>query len=518
MAAKRKLPTGIQTFRTLREEGCYYVDKTGYALRLAQDGAHYFLSRPRRFGKSLFLDTLKELFEGSEELFRGLAVHQHWDWSVRHPVLRFSFAGGSYKAAGALERNLDEQLQGFERHIDATSGASTQSGRFRWLLRELHERTSQRAIVLVDEYDKPILDAIDAPEVAEDNRDLLRSFYGTVKDADAHVRFSFFTGVSKFSKVSVFSDLNNLTDLTLHPRYSSICGYTDADLDGVFAPEIEGLDRQAIRRWYNGYCWLGDEKVYNPFDVLLLFEQRRFRAHWFETGTPAFLIEKLLERGVSAASLDGMIVTDSLLSTFDVHRMPTATLLFQTGYLTIAEAIDDDDEPRYRLTYPNHEVRQSFNRSLLQAMTPETTDRLMQSGDLRRLLQGNDFQSLRTLLESFFSSIPYNWHVNNNIADYEGYYASLFYTCFMASGLDVRTEDASASGRLDMALLFNSHVYLFEFKVQKGKAQGAALAQLRDRGYHQKYRHLNQPIYLIGVEFSAESRNLIGFDVEHAPA
>ena len=518
MDAKRKLPTGIQTFRTIREEGCYYVDKTGYALRLARDGAHYFLSRPRRFGKSLFLDTLKELFEGSEELFQGLEVHRHWDWSVRHPVLRFSFAGGSFKAPDALVSNLDEQLRGFERQVDATPDVSTLNGRFQWLLRELHQQAGQRVVVLVDEYDKPILDAIDTPGVAEDNRELLRGFYGTVKDADAHLKFSFFTGVSKFSKVSVFSNLNNLTDLTLHPRYSSICGYTDADLDSVFAPEIEGLDRQAIRRWYNGYSWLGDEKVYNPFDVLLLFEQRLFRAHWFETGTPAFLIEKLLQRGVSAASLDGMIVTDSLLSTFDVHRMPTATLLFQTGYLTIAEALDDEDEPRYRLTYPNHEVRQSFNRSLLQAMTPETADRLMQSGDLRRLLQGNDFQGLRELLESFFSSIPCNWPVNNNIADYEGYYASLFYACFTASGLDVRTEDASARGRLDMAVLFNGHVYLFEFRMQKGKAQGTAPAQLRDRGYHKKYRHLEQPIYLIGVEFSAKRRNMIGFDVESAAA
>ena len=320
-----------------------------------QGGAHYFLSRPRRFGKSLFLDTLKELFEGSEALFRGLAVHEHWDWSVRHPVLRFSFAGGSFKTPDALERNLDEQLQGFERRVDAAPGASTQSGRFRWLLRELHERTGQRAVVLVDEYDKPILDAIDAPEVAEDNRDLLRGFYGTVKDADAHIKFSFFTGVSKLS------DLNHLTNLTLHPRYFSICGFTDADLDAVFAAELENLDRNATRQWYGGYSWLGEEKVYNPFDMLMLFEQRHFKAYWFEVGTPALLMKKLLERGVSATLLDGMIVTDSLLSAFETNRMPTATLLFHAGYLTIAELIDDGNESRFRLTFPNHEVRRSLN-------------------------------------------------------------------------------------------------------------------------------------------------------------
>lgn len=355
MAAKRKLPTGIQTFRTLREDGCYYVDKTGYALRLVQDGAHYFLSRPRRFGKSLFLDTLKELFEGSEKLFRGLKVHPHWDWSVRHPVLRFSFAGASFKAADALEKSLDEHLRKFEQGIDAVPDDSTLSGRFRWVLRELHERTGQRVAVLVDECDKPILDAIDTPEVAEDNQDLLRGLYGTVKDADAHVKFSFFTGISRLCSP------NNLTNLTLHPRYSSICGFTDADIDAVFVPEAKGLDRDAIRHWYSGYSWLGEEKVYNPFDVLMLFEERLFKAHWFESDIPTFLIEKLLERGLLVSSLDGAIVTDSLLSTFDVHRTPTATLLFQTGYLTIAEALDDEGEPRYRLAYPNHAVRQSLN-------------------------------------------------------------------------------------------------------------------------------------------------------------
>ena len=297
----RKLPIGIQTFREIREEGCYYVDKTPYIRRLVGGGKHYFLSRPRRFGKSLFVDTLKELFEGSEALFEGLAIHDDWNWSARHPVLRLDFSRGDYRIPGYVHQNLMAQLEALERRSGVASDYSTGPERFNHLLEALHERTGRRVVVLVDEYDKPILDALDVPEVARANRDYLRGLYSTVKFADAHVRFTFLTGVSKFSKVSLFSGLNNLTDITLNPYYSAICGYTDADLDTVFAPELEGLDRQAIRDWYNGYNWRGAEKLYNPFDILLLFFNREFDAYWFETGTPAFLVETLTRRGVSLA-------------------------------------------------------------------------------------------------------------------------------------------------------------------------------------------------------------------------
>ena len=254
---RRSLPLGIQTFREIRERDCYYVDKTAHARRLIDEGKHYFLSRPRRFGKSLFLDTLKELFEGDEALFRGLAVHGDWDWSVRHPVLRLSFGGGNFRESGRLHTNVMAQPDAVERETGSGSGYSSAPERFRDLLATLHRRTGQRVVVLVDEYDKPILDALDVPEVARANREFLRGLYAMIKDDDAHVRFTFLTGVSKFSKVSLFSDLNNLTDITLEPDYSAIYGYTDRDLDTVFAPELAGLDRQAIRDWYNGYWWLG---------------------------------------------------------------------------------------------------------------------------------------------------------------------------------------------------------------------------------------------------------------------
>ena len=511
---KRRLPIGIQTFRKIREEHYYYVDKTAYVRRLLDEGTHYFLSRPRRFGKSLFLDTLKEVFEGNEPLFAGLYIQDRWDWSVRYPVLRLSFGSGNFKEPGYVEATLMEQLAGVERRSEVVSEYATAPGRFAALLEALHDHTGQPVAVLIDEYDKPILDALEVPEIARANRDFLRGLYAVIKDSDAHVRFTFITGVSKFSKVSLFSGLNNLKDITLDARYSAICGYTDADLDTVFAPELPGLDRDQIRDWYNGYSWLGDEKVYNPFDILLLFDKRKFGAYWFETGTPTFLVETLFKRRVSSLALGEMEGSDELLSTFDVDHMATEALLFQTGYLTVTDEEDFSGEPVYRLGYPNREVRQSLNRSLLRYLVRDSTRQMANSVRLYRLLEANDFAGLETLFHAFFASIPYEWYTNNDIADYEGYYASVFYSYFAGLGLNIAVEDSSSHGRLDMAVLFNDHVYLFEFKVVEMASAGAAMAQLQERRYADKYRALGQPIYLIGVEFSKDTRNLAAFEVE----
>ena len=512
--SRRKLPIGIQTFRTIREDDCYYVDKTAHIRRLVDEGTHYFLSRPRRFGKSLFLDTCKELFEGSEALFGGLAIHEHWDWSVRHPVVRLSFGAGNFKRPGYLHTNLMAQLDGVERETGVTSDYATGPERLSHLLEALHRDAGQRVVVLVDEYDKPILDALDTPEIARANRDDLRGLYAVIKESDAHIRFSFLTGVSKFSKVSLFSGLNNLTDITLDPSCSAICGYTESDLDTVFAPELPGLDRDAIREWYNGYGWLGEEKVYNPFDILLLFRNRRFDAWWFETGTPAFLVETLLERRVSAVALDGMIASTRLLSTFDVGDIATEALLFQTGYLTIVGEERLGGRSRYRLGYPNREVRQSLNESLLGRLVRDGSRQEANSVRLYDLLLANDFDGLRALFHAFYASIPYEWYTNNDIARYEGFYASVFYSYFAGLGLDVTVEDSTSHGRLDMAVRFNANVYLFELKVVEMAGEGAAMAQLKERGYAEKYRGRGEPIHLVGVEFSRETRNVVGFEVE----
>ncbi|MCY4572467.1 MAG: ATP-binding protein [Gemmatimonadetes bacterium] len=510
---RRKLPLGIQTFREIRSGDYYYVDKTAFVRRLLEEGKHYFLSRPRRFGKSLFLDTCKELFEGNELLFRGLDIHDRWDWSTRYPVLRLSFGGGNFTEPGSLLTNLMAQLDAVERRAGVASACRTGPERLAALVEALHRKVGQRVAVLVDEYDKPILDALDAPDIARANRDFLRGVYGVVKDADRHIRFSFFTGVSKFSKVSLFSGLNNLIDITLEPAFSAICGYTDRDLDTVFAPELPGLDRDRIREWYNGYRWLGEE-VYNPFDILLLFRRRKFGAYWFETGTPTFLLDTLFRRRVSSVKLGAMVGGSELLSTFDVDHISTEALLFQTGYLTITGEADLGGKPLYRLGYPNREVRQSLHESLLRYLVKDATRQMANSVRLHELLEKNDFAGLEACFKAFFSSIPYEWYTNNDIADYEGYYASVFYSYFAALGLDITVEDSTSHGRLDMAVRFGENVYLFEFKVVELEPEGAAMAQLKAKRYADKYRGGGGEVFLVGVEFSRVERNVVGFEVE----
>ena len=511
--ARKSLPIGIQTFSEIRRNEHYYIDKTGLALALINNGKHYFLSRPRRFGKSLFLDTLKELFEGNEPLFQGLAVHKHWNWSVKYPVLRFSFGRKNYSLTQSLPESLHQQLTQFERDFGIAREFEDAGGRFADLIQKVSTQTGLPVVILIDEYDKPILDALDYPEVAKANRDFLRGFYGTIKDFDAHIRFSFLTGVSKFSKVSLFSGLNNLTDITLDARYSTLCGYTDHDIDSVFAPELSGLDREAIREWYNGYHWLG-EGVYNPFDILQLFDKREFRNYWFETGTPTFLVNLLMERRMPTLQLDNLLSSSTMLSSFDVGDIATEALLFQTGYLTIKNTRQAGGQTFYQLGYPNQEVYQSLNESLLSTLTHDRTSQAQQSLRLYDLLLVNDFSGLKQLFQSFFASIPHHWYTNNDIQQFEGFYASVFYSYFASLGLDVTVEDCTNLGRLDMTLKFNGQVYLFEFKVVEMVPEGRAMQQLQEQDYAAKYRHLNQPIHLVGVEFSKDNRNVVGFEVE----
>ena len=512
---RRTLPIGIQTLGNIRARNCYYVDKTPHVLRLVEQGTHYFLSRPRRFGKSLLVDTLKELFEGNGELFRGLAIHGEWDWSVKYPVVRISFGGGEFGDPDGVREDVSDQLDAMAAQADVEIGPSRPPVRFRQLIRALGRKAGRPVVVLVDEYDKPILDALAEPDVARANRNFLRSLYGVIKDCDADIRFCFLTGVSKFSKAGLFSGLNNLQDITLDRRYGTICGYTDDDLDTVFAPELEGLDRDAIRRWYNGYNWRGPGKVYNPFDILLLFSTREFENHWFETGTPTFLIDLLARRGIDALSIEGSVADNTLLSAFDVDRIEPEALLFQTGYLTITGEERDEGGSVYTLGYPNHEVRRSLNAVLLGAMAPDFAP-VAERRNLRRLLRANDFAGVEGLFRAFLAGIPNEWYARTGMAGYEAHYASVFYSHFAAAGMDVRVEESGSRGRADMAVLFNANVYVFEFKLVDREPQGLALAQIRERGYVDRYRDLGWPIHLIGVEFGREERNIVAFSVEAA--
>jgi hypothetical protein len=321
------------------------------------------------------------------------------------------------------------------------------------------------------------------------------------------------TGVSKFSKVNIFSGLNNLKDITLNAAYSDLCGYTDADVDTVFALELEGLSRDEIRHWYNGYNWRGTA-VYNPFDLLLLFDCREFRPFWFETGTPTFLVDMLTERQVYLPSLLKLESTSALISAFEVGAISTEALMFQSGYLTLTGEENLGGEIFFMLGFPNREVRGALNATLLGAWVGNEKLEVQHRMALFRALQKNDFARIQEIFFSLYASIPHDWFRKNHIDQFEGYYASVFYASFAALGLEIIPEDVSNQGKLDMAIKFNEQIYLFEFKVVEEAAEGKALSQIKEKKYADKYQAFNQPLHLIGVEFSKKERNVVGFEVE----
>jgi len=517
---RQRLPIGIQSFSRLRETDSYYVDKTPLIRDLIERGDHWFLSRPRRFGKSLLLDTIKALFEGQEALFRGLAIHDHWDWSVTHPVVRLSF-GGKYNRPEDIEGDIIEQLEAVEDDYGLTPAHTSRTGprRLRNVLRRAHQKMDQPVVILVDEYDKPILDVLHDPDRARANRDYLQGFYGIIKDSAEHVRFVLVTGVSMFSKVSLFSGLNNLKDISLDPRFATLCGYTDADLDTVFAPELAGLDREAIRTWYNGYNWRGKERLYNPFDVLLLFDSQTFKPYWFQTGSPTFLFETLKAKSVSPMDLEGRLADESLVSTFEIDAIDVEALLFQTGYLTITDEQNDGFNTLYQLDYPNQEVRVSLNRGLLQYLGKTVTEAADQGRNLCALLKDNDFTGFAETLKAWLASIPYQWHTTGDLARYEAWYASLLHMAFRAIGVDARAEAATSHGRADMVVHLGGQVFILEFKMADSAdaaeaALTAAFTQMRERGYADTYS--GQPVHLVAIACGRDARNLLEVRAEPA--
>jgi len=519
---RKSLPIGIQDFTTIRSGDFYYVDKTPLIRRLVEEGRHYFLSRPRRFGKSLLLDTIKALFTGQEELFRGLDIHPHWDWSVTHPVLRLSF-GGKYSTPEEIEGDVLEQLEAVEDEYGLTPARASNTGprRLRNLLRRVHQKTGQQVAILVDEYDKPILDGLPDPDRARANREALRGVYGIIKDSAEHVRFVFVTGVSMFSKVSLFSDLNNLEDISLNPHFATLCGYTDDDIDTVFASELDGLDRDEIRTWYNGYNWLGNERVYNPFDVLLLLRTRKFEPYWFETGSPRFLFETLKTKSISPMELENRMVDRTLISKFDVDDISAEALLFQTGYLTIVDEQRERHRTVYRLDSPNQEVRLSLNDELLAYLSPQNRVPSDEGAALQSLLEANDFTGFAATLKAYLSSIPYQWHATGDLARYEAWYTSLLHLCFRAIGVDVCAEEATSHGRADMVVRTSGQVFILEFKMAATDKDietklAEAFTQMRQRGYANRYRDHDKPVHLVAIACGHDARNLLEVRAELA--
>jgi hypothetical protein len=368
----KMLPVGIQTFSKIIEGDYLYIDKTEIARRLIDSYQYVFLSRPRRFGKSLFLDTLKNIFEGNRELFRGLLIEEQWNWEVKYPVIKISFSGGIHSKAD-LEEDLLYILKSNEKRLglECENRARAQHF-FAELIEKAAEKYQQKVVILIDEYDKPILDNIGNIPEALLIRDGLLDFYTQIKDNDRYLRFAFLTGVSKFPKASIFSGLNNLEDISLNPDFGNICGYTQLDLDTTFAPYLEGVDMEQVKRWYNGYNFLG-ESVYNPSDILLFIKNHYvFDNYWFEAGTPRFLVELIKKNSYFIPDLLNITVEQSLLNSFDLENLDLETILFQTGYLTIKRVIPSGMGARYELGFPNKEVQISFNEYILRLMTSVT--------------------------------------------------------------------------------------------------------------------------------------------------
>ena len=504
----KMMPVGIQTFRKIIEGDYLYIDKTEIARSLIEKYEYVFLSRPRRFGKSLFLDTLKNIFEGNRELFRGLLIEDQWNWEVKYPVILISFSGGINSKAD-LEEDLLQILDSNEERLGLVCAKKTRAKAkyyFAELIKKASQKYHQKVVILIDEYDKPILDNIENIPEALVIRDGMRDFYTKIKENDRYLRFAFLTGVSKFAKVSIFSGLNNLEDISLNPDYGNICGYTQLDLDTTFAPYLEGVDMEKVKRWYNGYNFLGDT-VYNPFDILLFIKNHhRFKNYWFETGTPSFLIELIKKNNYFIPRFNGLQVNESLLNSFDIQNLNLETILFQSGYLTIKRQLPSDMGFGYELGFPNMEVRISFNDYILQSMTTVSENEPIRR-ELFALLMSGDVASLEPAVKRLFASIAYNNYTNNDIARFEGFYASVLYAYFSSMVVGIIAEDASNMGRIDLTLVVGGRTFLFEFKVSDGEP----LEQIKRMKYYEKYAGER---YLIGIVFDPKARNVSRFEVE----
>ena len=519
--ALKNLPLGISTLSLLLESNGIYVDKTEYAYHLIKQPGRFFLSRPRRFGKSLFVDTLKEIFEGNQKLFEGLYIYDIWDWSKKYPVIKFDFAEGMLKSRKDLDEKINEILFLNETNLGVTTVNKSISGRFAALIKGVREKYGERVVVLVDEYDKPILDNISELSVAKELRDGLKNLYSVLKSQDANLQFVFMTGVTKFSKVSLFSGVNQLKDITISKFYSSICGYTDNDLQEHFSEYLVGSDPEEVKKWYNGYSWTGSDTVYNPYDILLfLSEEKVFRNYWFETGNPTFLMELFKKNQYFLPDLEKIQVTEDVLDSFDVETIIPVTLLFQSGYLTIVDTHIDFNQLIFTLKIPNMEVRQALYNKFIFAYTGLLENRLDFQLHLRKELSSGDVPSLIDTIKRLFAGIPWRNFTNNDLAEYEGYYASVLFAFFASLLVKVIPEDSNNHGQADITIILIHHIYVMEVKVVDNLPEGnnMALEQIVQRKYAEKYRNIEGiSVHEVGLIFNKTERNLVQADYVTTP-
>ena len=520
----KKLPVSINDFETMRRDGYIYVDKTRLIHRMVTQGKFYFLSRPRRFGKSVLATTLKCLYQGRKELFDGLWIAEgdRWEWR-EHPVITLDFTGFSNENADILTQGLDAALERVAAVYDIRLNASLLMSKFSELIAVLSKKFNLPVVILIDEYDKPIIDHLGRGEaefaIAKANRDALKRFFGVLKDITIApmLRFVFLTGVTRFSKVSIFSELNNLDDISMNEAYAALLGYAPEELESCFAPYLRRFAEKLgwsveqvtakLAEQYNGYRFTDAElTVYNPCSILKALNVNKFEDFWFETGTPTFLINLLFQERYALPEIErGIEVTRAAFTTFDIERLSPEALLFQTGYATI-KAIQDGI---YTLSYPNREVKNAFSESSLWALAKGTPGRVTSAvARLAGYLKKQQFETFFETMTAIFAAIPYDIETKRN----EAYFHTLFYLIMAASGIDARSSVLTCRGRIDLALVCSDAVYILEFKC--GQSAEAAIRQIKDTGYAEPYRADGKAIYLVGIEFSPEQRNLAGWKIE----
>ena len=524
MEMLRKLPIGVQDFEKLRVGGFIYVDKTEYIYRLVQSGTPYFLSRPRRFGKSLLLSTLKAYWEGKKELFKGLAIEKLSESDTEaftpHPVLYFDMNKENFQADMALENVLDEHLRIWENEYELVPGNETLAARFRRVIEKAYEVSGRSVVVLVDEYDKPLLEVMSDDELEEHNKAVFKGFFSTLKSYDRYLKFVFFTGVTKFSKVSIFSDLNQLQDISFDGDYAGICGITENELLDNFKPEINKLsdDRKLstegclnkLKKMYDGYHFYPwSSGIYNPFSLLNALQKRSFGMYWFSTGTPTFLVKKLKSIDFDPEQItDGTLYSDiNSLSDYRGDDPNPLPLLYQTGYLTIT----DFDERRGRATlgYPNDEVKYGFLESLAPVYLHDTEGRTgVDIFTIDEHIETGNVEGVMDILSSLYARLPYT----TDERPLEQNFQNVIYIVFTMLGKFVHTEIHSAKGRADVIVETDDYIYIFEFK--RDKTAEEALAQIEDMGYAAPYKADPRTLYKIGVNFNSAERVLDGWKVQ----
>ena len=515
----RKLPIGIQSFEFLRLEGYLYVDKTELIYRLVTKGKPYFLSRPRRFGKSLLLSTFEAYFKGKKELFEGLAIEQLEQNWFEYPVLHLSLNAEKYDSRERLEKMLELQLEDWEEQYGVDKGTMTYSGRFSTIIKRAYEQTGRRVVVLVDEYDKPMLRSFDNPALQDDFRETLTAFYTVLKDSDPYLQFVFITGVTKFAQMGIFSTLNQLNDISFDLEYNTLCGMTRPEIEAVFAPELQALARQSgttyeeaveqLTRQYDGYRFTPEEEftpMFNPFSVLSALSKSRFGDYWFASGTPTFLVEILKKTNFDLRQLDGIEVSSASLNDDRANIDNPIPMIYQSGYLTIKGY--DERFGIYRLGFPNREVEEGFIRFLLPFYANvNKVESPFEVQKFVREVETGDYDSFFHRLQSFFADTTYEV-----IREQELHYENVLFIVFKLVGFYTKVEYHTNDGRIDLVLQTEKFIYIMEFKLN-GTAE-EALQQINDKRYALPFEADGRKLFKIGINFSEKTRNIEKWVVE----